>query len=83
MRIFGYPGVVGDEVKAPAIKEEVLYAGYQRGSSRRGGRGRGNYCSENMSSSNQRIENRESNTLNPRHRSGNILKCLIAILSSI
>ena len=28
-----------------------------------------------MSSSNQRIENRESNTLNPRDRSGNILKC--------
>ena len=28
-----------------------------------------------MSSSNQRIENREPNTLNPRDRSGNILKC--------
>ena len=75
MRIFGDPGAVGDEVKAPAIKEEVLYAGYQRGSSRRGGRGRGNRCLESMSSSNQRIENREPNTLNTRDRSGNILKC--------
>ena len=28
-----------------------------------------------MSSSNQRIENREPNTLSPRDRSGNILKC--------
>ena len=27
MRIFEDPGAVGDEVKAPAIKEEVLYAG--------------------------------------------------------
>ena len=46
MRIFGDPGAVGDEVKAPAIKEEVLYAGYRRGSSKRGGRGRGNRCLE-------------------------------------
>ena len=37
MRIFGDPGAVGDEVKAPAIKEEVFYAGYRRGSNRRGG----------------------------------------------
>ena len=28
MRIFGDCGAVGDEVKAPAIKEEVVYAGY-------------------------------------------------------
>ena len=41
MRIFGDPGAVGDEVKAPAIKEEVFYAGYRRGSNRRSGRGRG------------------------------------------
>ena len=75
MRIFGDPGAVGDEVKEPAIKEEVLYVGYRRGRSKRGGRGRGNRCSESMSSSNQRIENREPNTLNPRDRSGNILKC--------
>ena len=75
MRIFGNPGAVGDEVKAPAIKEEVLYAGYRRGSSRRGGHGRGNRYSESMGSSNQRIENREPNTLNPRDISGNILKC--------
>ena len=74
MRIFGDPDAVGDEVKTPAIKEEVLHAGYRRGSSRRGGRGRGNCCSESMSSSNQRIENREPNTLNPRDRSGNILE---------
>ena len=75
MRIFEDPGAVGDEVKAPAIKEEVLYAGYRRESSRRRGRGRGNRYSESMSSSNQRNENREPNTLNPRDRSGNIFKC--------
>ena len=75
MRIFGDPGAVGDEVKAPAIKEEVFYAGYRRGSNRRGGRGRGSRYLESMSSSNQRNENREPNTLNPRDRSGNILKC--------
>ena len=28
MRIFSDPGAVVDEVKTPAIKEEVLYAGY-------------------------------------------------------
>ena len=28
MRIFGDPGSVGDEIKAPAIKKEVFYAGY-------------------------------------------------------
>ena len=28
MRIFGDPGAAGDEVKAQAIKEEALYAGY-------------------------------------------------------
>ena len=75
MRIFGDPGAVGDEVKAAAIKEEVFYAGYRRGSNRSGGRGRGSRYSESMSSSNQRNENREPNTLNPRDRSGNILKC--------
>ena len=63
MRIFGDPGAVGDEVKAPAIKEEVFYAGYRRGSNRRGGRGRGSRYSESMSSSNQRNENREPNTI--------------------
>ena len=56
MRIFGDPGAVGDEVKAPAIKEEVFYAGYRRGSNRRGGRGRGSRYSESMSSSNERNE---------------------------
>ena len=61
--------------QAPAIKEEVSYAGYQRRISRRGGSGRDNHYSESMSSSNQRNENREPNTLNPRDRSGNILKC--------
>ena len=60
--------------KAPAIKE-VFYAGYRRGSSRRGGRGKGNPYSESMSSSNKRNENREPNTLNPKNRSGNILQC--------
>ena len=74
MRIFGDPDAVEDEVKAPANKE-VLYAGYRRESSRRGGRGRDNHYSESMSSSNQRIENGEPNTLNPRDISGNILKC--------
>ena len=75
MRIFGDPGVVRDKVKAPAIKEKVFYAGYGRGSSRRGGRGRDNRYSESMNSNNQRNENREPNTLNPRDRSRNILKC--------
>ena len=46
MRIFGDPGAVGDEVKAPAIKEEVLYTGYRRGSSRRGGPRRPNCYSD-------------------------------------
>ena len=75
MRIFEDPGAVGDEVKAPAIKEEVFYVGYRRGSNGRGGHGRGNCYSESMSSSNQRNEKREPNTLNPRDSSGNILKC--------
>ena len=75
MRIFGDPGAVGDEVKAPATKQEVLYADYRKGSSRRGGRGRGNCYSESVRSSNQRIENREPNTLNPSDRSGKILEC--------
>ena len=42
IRIFGDPGAVGDEIKVPNIKEKVFYVGYRRGSSRRGGRGRGN-----------------------------------------
>ena len=75
MRIFGDPGAVGDEVKAPAIKEDIRHAGYRRGSHRRGGHGKGNRYSESMSSNNQRNENREPNTINPRDRSGNILKC--------
>ena len=57
------------------MKEKVFYAGYRRGSTRRGGHGRGNRYSESMSSSNQGNENREPYTLNPRDRSGNILKC--------
>ena len=53
MRIFGDPSAAGD-VKAPAVKEDVLYAGYRRGSSRRGGHGRGNRYLDSMSS---KIEN--------------------------